>query len=224
MDARLNTGGFVSIRVKGQSHSENAWITHELRTDFRFCAERASCVDWTLGDLSPSELRASHTAKTHESRTNYAHIFVSARSVRRVRNSSVERTWTVSDCKCMCVEGGLCVIWVLNGSKFFKMCVIHASGCIVYASSMRDYARDTRRPSVLMRRNWFETAHVHVRPTSTSAHWRPTFISRMNRAHITFIPLTSTDSVIHASGVRRMFVEYCTVFARIRRRARYVRD
>jgi hypothetical protein len=37
-------------------------------------------------------------AKTHESHTNYAHIFVSARSVRRMRNSSVERTWTVSDC------------------------------------------------------------------------------------------------------------------------------
>ena len=30
--------------------------------------------------------------------------------------------------------------------------------------------------------------------------------------------------VTHASGVRRMFVEYCTVFARMRRRARYVSD
>ena len=55
-------------------------------------------------------LRASHTAKTHESHTNYALIIVSARSVRLMRNSSVDRTWTVSDCKWMCVEGGLCVI------------------------------------------------------------------------------------------------------------------
>jgi len=29
-------------------------------------------------------------------------------------------------------------------------------------------------------------------------------------------------SVIHASGMRQMFVEYYTVFARMRRRARYV--
>jgi len=66
---------------------------------------------------------------------------------------------------------------VLNGSKNFR-CVIYESAGVVYVSSMRDYARDTRRPSVLMRRNW---------RTFTSVHWRPTFISRMNRAHITFI-------------------------------------
>ena len=121
-------------------------------------------------------LRASHTAKTHESRSNYAQIFVSARSVRRVRNSSVERTWTVSDCKCMCVEGGLCVILSFERFENFpphncaSVCVIHASACVVFASSMRDYARDTRRPSVLMRRNWFETAHVHVPPLTPHVH------------------------------------------------------
>jgi hypothetical protein len=74
--------------------------------------------------------------------------------------------------------------------------------------------------------------------TSTSVHWRPTFVSRMNRARITFIPLTlactwnvreacvfgRAPSVIHASGVSFMFVEYCTVFARMRRRAWYVSD
>ena len=70
---------------------------------------------------------------------------------------------------------------------------------------------------------------------STSVHWHPTFISRMNSARITFIPLTSTEyrevcafgrapSVIHASGVRRMFVKYYTVFARMCRRARYFID
>ena len=31
-------------------------------------------------------------------------------------------------------------------------------------------------------------------------------------------------SVIHASGVRRLFVEYCIVFARMHRRAQYVSD
>ena len=61
-------------------------------------------------DLYLMMLRANHTARTHESRRNYAHILVSARSVRRMRNSSVDRTWTVSDCKWICVEGGLCVI------------------------------------------------------------------------------------------------------------------
>jgi hypothetical protein len=88
-------------------------------------------------------LRASHTAKTHESRTNYAQIFVSARSVRRMRNSSVKRTWTVRDCKWMCVEGGLCVILSFERFKIFpthnyaSVCVIHESACVVYASSMR---------------------------------------------------------------------------------------
>jgi len=33
-----------------------------------------------------------------------------------------------------------------------------------------DYARDTRRLSVLMRRNLFETAHVHVRPLTPHLH------------------------------------------------------
>jgi hypothetical protein len=60
----------------------------------------------------------------------------------------------------------------------------------------------------------------------------------MNRARITLIPLTFTDNhrtevlvrgtfakracldALRQSGVRRMFVEYCTVFARMR----YVSD
>jgi len=98
----------------------------------------------------------------------FTHIF--SFLVRRMRNSSVDQTWTVSDCKWMCADGGLCV--VLSFKLFKKnsdallcvVCVTHESACVVYASSFRDYARDTRRPSVLMRRNWFETAHVHVRP------------------------------------------------------------
>ena len=117
------------LLVKCQSHSENAWIMHELRR----------------------------------------YIFVSARSVRRVRNSLVDRTWTVSDCKWMCVEGAWCVILSFellkkSDSKFASVCVIHESAYVVITLSTRDYARDRRRPLVLMRRNWFETAHIHVRP------------------------------------------------------------
>jgi hypothetical protein len=142
--------------VKGQSHSENAWITHELRTDFRFCAER---------------------------------------------NLSVKRTWNVSDCKWMCVEGGLCMILSFERFKLFpthncaSMCVIHESACVVYASSMRDYARDTRRPSVLMRRNWFETARItHKSRTDwvcASKNW-PVFrgVGGRNHWRITHEPRT----------------------------------
>ena len=121
-----------------------------------------------------------------------------------MRNSSVERTWTVSDCKWMCVEGGLCVILSFERFKIFpthncaSVCVIHESACVVYASSMRDYARDTRRPSVLMRRNWFETAHVHVRPLTP-------------HVHITHEPRTyhvhSTDNHLQNLLVRGMFAK-----------------
>ena len=136
-------------------------------------------------------LRASHTAKTHESRTNYAQIFVSARSVRRVRNSSVERTWTVSDCKCMCVEGGLCVILSFERFKIFPThnC---ASVCVIHALFMRRVCVTMRGTRV--GRQWLCVGTGSKPRTSTSVHWRPTCISRMNRAHITFIPLTSTDN------------------------------
>jgi hypothetical protein len=93
-----------------------------------------------------------------------------------MRNSSVERMWTVSDCKWMCIEDGLCVILSFERFKIFlthncvSVWVIHESACVVYASSMRDYARDTRRPSVLMRRNWFKTEHVHVCPLTPHFH------------------------------------------------------
>jgi len=165
--------------------------------------------------------------KTHESRTNYAHIFVSAWSVRGMRNSSVDRTWTAIDCKWMCVKGGLCVILSLERLKK-SVCVIHESACVVYASSMRDIARNTRRPTVLMGRNWFETAHVHVRPLTPNLH-----ITHEQRTyHVYFTDVREAcvfgraPSVIYASGVRRMFVEYYryTVFAHMRRPARYVRD
>jgi hypothetical protein len=32
------------------------------------------------------------------------------------------------------------------------------------------YARDTRWPSMLMRWNWFETTHVHIRPLTPHVH------------------------------------------------------
>jgi len=58
--------------------------------------------------------------------------------------SSVDRTWTVIDCMWVCVECGLCVLLSFERLKKFR--VICESACIVNASSMRDYARDTRRP------------------------------------------------------------------------------
>ena len=82
--------------------------THESRKNYaqtgfvRACAclfVESKCVTGPLR-------RSGHTAKTHEPRKNYAQIFVSAQnvrrsaqSVRRMRNSSVEQTWTISDCK-----------------------------------------------------------------------------------------------------------------------------
>jgi len=156
---------------------------------------------------------------------HYAHILVSARSVRRMRNSSVDRTWTAIDRKWMCVKGGLCVILSLERFKN-SVCVIHESACVVYASSTRDYARDTRRSTVLMRRNWFKTAHVHVPPLTPHLH-----ITHEQRTyHVYFTDVREAcvfgraPSVIYAPGVRRMFVEYYTVFVRMRRPARYVRD
>jgi len=123
---------------------------------------------------------------THELRT----FFVSTRSVRRMRNSSVDRTWAVTDFKWMCVKGCLCVI--LSFKRFIKfpthycssVCVIHESACVVYASSRRDFARETRRPSVLMHQNWFKTAHVHVRPLTPHLH-----ITHEQRTY----PVHSTD-------------------------------
>jgi len=105
--------------------------------------------------------------------------------------------------------------WTVKKNPDAQLCVIHETACVVYASSMRDYARDTRRLSVLMRQNWFETAHVYLHPLTT--HLRITFIAEQSactwnvREACVF---GRAPSVIHASGVRRMFVEYCTVFAR----------
>jgi hypothetical protein len=87
---------FITLATTDPDNSEFTYA-------FEYCGPY-SCPLWMLDDTSKfgldncifiNSLRASHTAKTHESRTNYAQIFVSARSVRRMRNSSVERTWTV---------------------------------------------------------------------------------------------------------------------------------
>ena len=115
-----------------------------------------------------------------------------------------------------CASKAVCAwFWVLNG-------VIHESACVVHASSMRDYARDTHRPSVLMRRDWFDTAHV--RPLTPHLHI--TREQRTNHVHSTDIHCVfgRAPSCVHASGVRRMFMEYYTVFARMCRRARCVSD
>jgi len=122
-------------------------------------------------------IKGQSHSKTHASRTNYAHIFVSARSVRRMRNSSVNRTWTVIDCKWMCVEGGLCVILSFRRFKKFgvryswfgvrSLCVGyaglyagHASAVSIYKSELvRNRARP--RPSTDALPSYYAwTAHV----------------------------------------------------------------
>jgi hypothetical protein len=145
-----------------------------------------------------------------------------------MRNSSVERTWTVSDCKWMCIEGGLCMILSFERFKIFPthncalVCVIHESVCIVYESSMRDYARDMHWPSVLMRLNWFETAHFHVHPLTPHVHimHEPrtyhVHSTDMRRTKVlvrgTFAKRVCLDapSVIHVSDVRGILHHICS--------------
>ena len=61
--------------------------------------------------------------------------------------------------------------------------------CVEYAL----LCADTRRPSVIMRRYWLETAHVHLRPTS---------ISRMNSACNMFIAERKCLNVERSWNVR----------------------
>jgi hypothetical protein len=103
-----------------------------------------------------------------------------------------------------CESKAVCAwFWVLNGSNA-SVCVIHESACVVYVSSMRDYARETRRPSVLMRRNWFETAHVHVRPLTPLVHI--THEPRTYRVH-------STDNHLQNLLVRGTFAKRASLDA-----------
>jgi hypothetical protein len=137
----------------------------------------------------------------NHARMNYAQIFVCVQSVCRMRNSLVERTWTVCDCKWLWVEGGLCMILSFKWFTIFSthcvsLCIIHESVSVVYASSMPDYARDTCRPSVLMHQNWFETAHVHP---------------LMPHVHITHEPCTYH---VHSTDMRRTKVLVCGTFAK----------
>jgi hypothetical protein len=142
----------------------------------------------------------------------------------------------------MCAEGGLCAILSFERFKIFpthncaSVCVIHESACVVYASSMREYAWYKRRPSVLM--SELVRNRALPRPSTDAPRSYHAWTARSFHRH----PLTITyklactwnvreaclfgraPSVIHASGVRRTFVECCTVFARMRRRARYVSD
>ena len=158
--------------------------------------------------------------KTDKSRTNYAHIFVSARSVRHMRNSSVDWTWTVIDCKWICVKGCLCVIlsfeWLKKNPTHncASVCIIHVSACIVYASSMRDYVRDTRRSSVLMRRNWLESVHVHVRPLTPQFYI--TQEQRTYHVHSTDIHWLSLTKLTNASmcTICQWFVSDCNWYVR----------
>ena len=118
--------------------------------------------------------------------------------------------------------------WTVKAS----VCAIPELACVVYVSSMLDYARDTRRPSVLMRQNWFETAHVHTRSHLHITHEPRTYnVSRLSRNESACTwnvretcVFWRAPSVIHVLGVHEMFVEYCAVFARMRRHARYFSD
>jgi len=114
-------------------------------------------------------LKASHTAKTHESRTHYAQIFVSTRSLHPMCNSLVDQTWTVSDCKWMC---GLCVIL---GFERLKKIPTHYSWVGVHSLCM------TMRGTHVGRQCLCVGTGSKLR-TSSSVHWHLTFISRMNRA------------------------------------------
>jgi len=102
--------------------------------------------------------------------------------------------------------------WVLNGSKKLptqkcaSMCVIYESACVL--SRLREYARDTRRPSVLMRRNLFETAHVHVRPLTPQFHI--THEQRRYHVHLTDIhwpSLTQLKCAICQWFVSRILID-----------------
>jgi hypothetical protein len=139
----------------------------------------------------------------------------------------------------MCVEGGLCVILSFERFKIFpthncaSVCVIHESVCVAYASSMCDYARDTRWPSVLMCRNWFETTHVHVRPLTPHVHI--THEPRMYHVHSTDIHWQSLTFAKRAwlDMLRQWFMRWVCVgclwntapyIVRMHWRARYVSD
>jgi len=135
----------------------------------------------------------------------------------------------------MCVEGGLCVILSFERFKKFpthnllryswvgvrSLCVEYVWLCAGHASAVSAYASDLVRNSARPRPStdappshhaW--TAHVSRSSRNKSAcTWNVRKACVFGRA----------PSVIYASGVRRMFVEYCTIFARtcICRRARY---
>ena len=116
-----------------------------------------------------------------------------------VRNSCV-------GVRCLCVE-------------YAWLCAGHALAVSAYASELvRNRARP--RPSTDAPRSYHAwTAHI-----SRSFHWHPRNESACTWNVHEACVFGRAPSVIHASGVRRMFVEYCTVFARMRRRARYVSD
>jgi len=117
---------------------------------------------------------------TQQKRMNHpwiTHIF-SARSVRRMRNSSVDRTWTLIDCKWMCVAGYLCVIWVLRYSwvGVRSLCVEYAWLYAGHASAVSAYASELVRSCALHVRPL--TLHLHITHNqrtyhvhSTDIHW-----------------------------------------------------
>jgi hypothetical protein len=108
-----------------------------------------------------------------------------------MRNLSVERMWTVSDCKWMCVKGGMCVILSLEQFEIFpthhcfgvrylwvcmrSLCIEYAWLSAGHASAVSAYASELvgncARPST--------TPHVHITHEprtyhvySTDIHWQ----------------------------------------------------
>ena len=118
----------------------------------------------------------------NHARITHIIIFLSARSVRRMPNSSVDRTWTVIDGKWIRVEGGLCVILSFEQLKFFvgvcyslvgvrSLCVVdyicEGHAVSAYASELVRHSA-CPRPSTDAPPYHAWTAHV-----SRSFHWHP---------------------------------------------------
>ena len=112
----------------------------------------------------------------------------------------VRRWWFVCDYEFWTVKK--CALFVRS------LCVEYAWLCAGHASAVSASELVRNRACPLLYYTW--TAHI-----LRSFHWHPLTITYKTHECVFGRAL----SVIHASGVRWMFVEYYTVFARMRRRA-----
>ena len=165
---------------------------------------------------------ASHTAKTHESRTNYAHNSVSARNVRRMRNSSVYRTRTVIDCQWMCRRRRFVRdlnFWTVHkysnlqlciGVRYLcvgvrRLCVEYAWLCAVPASAVSAYASDLVRNCARSRPSTYAPPSYHT----WTAHVSRSFLWR-SRGMRVWTRSVSDLCVGRASNVRGILHRICS--------------